>query len=236
MITREARRRGQVVTFTLLTEEPVSVVGDFNGWDPHAHPLPLRDDGKRSTTIELEPGRYAFRYLAEGGRFFDDPEADFLESNGMGDSHGVLEVGADDVAADEGSSANGGTAVPVASVEQTIAAGPALAAATPAHGARSIASASPEKAKAPKAKAPKSKAAKAPEGAPGDDLERIEPRAHRGHRPQDRRRAARRRPQHVRPTGDGVRRRAARGAGCRAAAVRAQPRDVGRAGRAPRGR
>jgi len=101
MITREAKRRGAVVTFTLLSEEAVSVVGDFNGWDPHVHPLPLSDDGKRSTTIELEPGRYAFRYLADGGRFFDDPEADFLESNGFGDSHGVLEVVADVGADDE---------------------------------------------------------------------------------------------------------------------------------------
>jgi predicted flap endonuclease-1-like 5' DNA nuclease len=92
MITRESRRKGTTVTFTLLTEEAVSVVGDFNGWDPHVHPLPLGGDGTRSTTIELEPGRYAFRYLADGGRFFDDPEADFLESNGLGDSHGVLEI------------------------------------------------------------------------------------------------------------------------------------------------
>ncbi len=92
MITREAKRRGALITFTLLTEEAVSVVGDFNGWDPHVHPLPLGGDGKRSTTIELEPGRYAFRYLADGGRFFDDPEADYLEANGLGDSHGVIEI------------------------------------------------------------------------------------------------------------------------------------------------
>jgi predicted flap endonuclease-1-like 5' DNA nuclease len=118
MITRETKRRGALVTFTLLTEEAVSVVGDFNGWDPHANPLPLSDSGKRSTTIELGPGRYAFRYLADGGRFFDDPEADFLESNGMGDSHGVLEVVDDDTTGDDQPSTNGSAmAAPAAPTE-----------------------------------------------------------------------------------------------------------------------
>jgi predicted flap endonuclease-1-like 5' DNA nuclease len=176
MITREKRRRGVVVTFTVLTEEAVSVVGDFNGWDPHVHPLPRSADGKRSTTIELEPGRYAFRYLAEGGRFFDDPEADFLESNGMGDSHGVLEIvdgeveGPDDLPSANGDIALRPHAVP-ASIEKTIAAGPAQAAATRAHD-DPAAGPSPTKAKAPKAKAPK--APKAAKGAAGDQLERIE--------------------------------------------------------------
>jgi predicted flap endonuclease-1-like 5' DNA nuclease len=93
MITREIERKGAVlVTFTLVADAPVSVVGDFNGWDPHVHPLGQHADGKRAATVELFPGRYAFRYLADGGRFFDDPEADYLESNGMGDSHGILEI------------------------------------------------------------------------------------------------------------------------------------------------
>src|SRR6266498_3711088 len=48
----------------------VSVVGDFNGWDPFAHPLRPRRDGTRSAVVTLPPGRrFAFRYLAEGGRW-----------------------------------------------------------------------------------------------------------------------------------------------------------------------
>ena len=30
---------------------------------------------------------------ADGGRFFDDPDADVLEDNGVGATHGVLVVG-----------------------------------------------------------------------------------------------------------------------------------------------
>ena len=35
-------------------------------------------------------GRYRFRYLADGGRFFDDESADAYEANGYGDTHGLL--------------------------------------------------------------------------------------------------------------------------------------------------
>ena len=34
--------------------------------------------------------RRAFRYLADGGHFFDDPEADGFEDNGYGGTHGGL--------------------------------------------------------------------------------------------------------------------------------------------------
>lgn len=64
------------VTFTLPVNEPagaVSVVGDFNGWDPFAHPLKLRSNKTRSASVTVPPGStFRFRYLAEGGRWFDD--------------------------------------------------------------------------------------------------------------------------------------------------------------------
>ena len=75
--TTKLRRDGMVrVTFTLPAGEPtgpVSVVGDFNGWDPFAHPLRRRAKGTRSATVTVAPGStLRFRYLAEGGQWFDD--------------------------------------------------------------------------------------------------------------------------------------------------------------------
>jgi 1,4-alpha-glucan branching enzyme len=68
----------------------VSVVGDFNGWDPLAHPLRPRRDGTRSTVVTLPRGRrFAFRYLAEGGRWHDDPTAEAFEPNGVGGHNAV---------------------------------------------------------------------------------------------------------------------------------------------------
>ena len=67
------------------------MVGDFNGWDPLAHPLRHRANGTRSAAVILPPGRrFAFRYLAEGGRWHDDETAEAFEPNGAGGHNAVL--------------------------------------------------------------------------------------------------------------------------------------------------
>ena len=43
-----------------------------------------------TVTIELAPGRYAFRYLADDGEFFDELGAHAFEANGYGQTHSVL--------------------------------------------------------------------------------------------------------------------------------------------------
>ena len=68
------------VTFVLPVDEPsgaVSVVGNFNDWDPFAHPLRKRTNGTRSASVKVPAGtRLHFRYLGEGGIWFDDAAAD----------------------------------------------------------------------------------------------------------------------------------------------------------------
>lgn len=87
------KKLGAKVTFVLPDGVgPVSVVGDFNDWNPHAHPLRRRSNATRSVVVDLPPGSYAFRYLASDGVFFDDPDADLLEANGFGDTHSRLLV------------------------------------------------------------------------------------------------------------------------------------------------
>lgn len=84
------------VSFVLDKTEPagqVSVVGEFNNWDPLAHPLRPRSNGTRSVAVTLPAGRrYAFRYLAEGGRWHDDETASAFEPNGVGGVNGILET------------------------------------------------------------------------------------------------------------------------------------------------
>jgi hypothetical protein len=64
------------VTFVLPADDPpgaVSVVGDFNDWNPFAHPLRRRANGTRSAVASVPAhSTLRFRYLADGGRWFDD--------------------------------------------------------------------------------------------------------------------------------------------------------------------
>jgi 1,4-alpha-glucan branching enzyme len=92
MIKRTTDGRGEVaLTFSLCTDDPVSVVGDFNGWDPLEHPLRRRSNGSRSAVLHVPAGtELRFRYLADGGHWFDDPDVDRLEADEFGDQHGVL--------------------------------------------------------------------------------------------------------------------------------------------------
>jgi 1,4-alpha-glucan branching enzyme len=78
--TTKPGRDGSVrVTFTLPVDEPdgaVSVVGNFNDCDPHTHPLRKRANKTRSAAVTVEAGStLQFRYLAEGGVWFDDETA-----------------------------------------------------------------------------------------------------------------------------------------------------------------
>jgi 1,4-alpha-glucan branching enzyme len=94
MIEIEPSAETSFVTFEIVYDKPVSVVGSFNGWDPLVHPLVTNDRGFRWVTVELPPGRYEFRYLSDGGEFFDEDENDLAETetNGIGGTHSVFTV------------------------------------------------------------------------------------------------------------------------------------------------
>ena len=72
------------VTFALPmtdADQPVSVLGDFNGWDAEAHPMKKRSNGTRSATVEVPAGAtLRFKYLAADGTWFCDPDAGTVPS------------------------------------------------------------------------------------------------------------------------------------------------------------
>ncbi|MBI3128262.1 MAG: isoamylase early set domain-containing protein [Candidatus Tectomicrobia bacterium] len=96
MIRKErVKGSGKVrVTFVLPKDQPhgkVSVVGDFNGWEPNKTPLVRRANQAYSAAITLEAGRrYAFRYITGKGIWLDEPEADAREPNGFGGENCVV--------------------------------------------------------------------------------------------------------------------------------------------------
>ncbi len=69
----------------------VSIVGDFNGWNPEADVMKALKDGSFSHTIELENGKsYQFRYLADNQRWFDEEEADGFADTGLADARNAV--------------------------------------------------------------------------------------------------------------------------------------------------
>ncbi len=95
MIKKKTARTSETVSVTFAVPDEgtaVSVVADFNDWDPYTHPLKRRSNGTRSVTVPLPRGaQVRFRYLDSEGRFFDDTDG-AAESNGYGGTHTVLAV------------------------------------------------------------------------------------------------------------------------------------------------
>ena len=88
MIKSSPTANATKVTFVLpvdTCDQPVSVVGEFNEWDPFAHPLKKRSNGTRSVSVELEPGRsYRFKYLTADGSWLTDPDAPTVDNGSAG--------------------------------------------------------------------------------------------------------------------------------------------------------
>lgn len=85
-MSKPTRSGTRSLTFALPTAQmdgPVSVVGTFNDWTPGAHTLRKRSNGMASVQVSVPAGsEVTFRYLADGGRWFDDHAADRITSQG----------------------------------------------------------------------------------------------------------------------------------------------------------
>jgi len=70
---------------TLPAEATVSLVGDFNDWDPGVAPMNRLKSGEFKITVDLPVGQqYEFRYLVDGLVWENDPEADRYTPAGLG--------------------------------------------------------------------------------------------------------------------------------------------------------
>ncbi len=96
MIKKQNRAKSNQVKVTFVVDDydemgRVCVVGDFNNWTPQQHNLVRRSNRTRSASVDLPAGkRYAFRYVEDGGNWFNDEAADGWEPNGYGTDNCVI--------------------------------------------------------------------------------------------------------------------------------------------------
>lgn len=96
IIKKSGKTEGTLlITFRLPSStwaESICIVGDFNDWDPHAHPfMHGQDDGAWQVTLELSKGKsYQFRYLVNGTQWQNDYQADGFASNPFGGENSIL--------------------------------------------------------------------------------------------------------------------------------------------------
>ena len=70
----------------------VSLAGDFNGWDVNALLMKKDKKGNWKANVNLEPGRYEYRFYADG-TWQDDPNAQERVDNSFGGQNSVRIVG-----------------------------------------------------------------------------------------------------------------------------------------------
>ena len=71
----------------------VTLVGNFNGWDPSSHPMQRTPTGGTWTvTVPLEAGRHEYSFVVDGSHWLPDPSAPLASEDGFGTANSVLLV------------------------------------------------------------------------------------------------------------------------------------------------
>jgi hypothetical protein len=84
------------VKFVLVAPQAVrvSLVGDFNNWDPTATPLERTPTGGTwSVTVPLSAGRHEYSFVVDGKQWIPDPSAPLAPVDGLGAPNSVKLVG-----------------------------------------------------------------------------------------------------------------------------------------------
>lgn len=83
------------VKFVLVAPQAsqVTVVGNFNGWNPSANPMERTPTGGTWTvTVPLEAGRHEYSFVVDGNHWVPDPAAPLASEDGFGTANSVLLV------------------------------------------------------------------------------------------------------------------------------------------------
>jgi len=71
--------------------QSVSLVGDFNDWNPAAHPMKHMPDGAWLLSVDLAHGHHRYAFLVDG-KLTLDPRAQGITRNDQGDRVSLVPV------------------------------------------------------------------------------------------------------------------------------------------------
>jgi hypothetical protein len=86
--------RTRLVQFVLVAPDAksVSLVGDFNNWNPTATPLKSASGNLWTVEVPLTPGRYNYVFMVDGATLVPDPTAP-KAADDFGQTNSVVTVG-----------------------------------------------------------------------------------------------------------------------------------------------
>lgn len=70
----------------------VALVGDFNAWNKFSHAMRRGPSGTWQILLDLAPGRYQYKFLANGSQWLIDSNAREQAMNQYGTSNSIIEV------------------------------------------------------------------------------------------------------------------------------------------------
>jgi 1,4-alpha-glucan branching enzyme len=71
--------------------QSISLVGDFNGWNPASHRMKQMPDGAWLLTVELKHGHHRYAFLVDGALTLD-PRAQGITRNDHGERVSLVPV------------------------------------------------------------------------------------------------------------------------------------------------
>ena len=93
-IKSKQNNRKQKVTFSIYSPdaEEVTLIGDFNNWNPKKHPMKKDGNGLWAKSVIIPPGQYEYKYLIDG-EWKEDPQNILTVPNSYGTRNSVLNLG-----------------------------------------------------------------------------------------------------------------------------------------------
>jgi len=88
---KKTKRRRVTFAFDAPEIKKVSLVGEFNNWDPAKHPMKCDNNGLWTKTVMLEPGIYEYKFLADDN-WMTDTKNDHSRFNCYGTLNSLITV------------------------------------------------------------------------------------------------------------------------------------------------